>query len=107
LFFILAGIQICILNMYKMDSYEIFHKRYEGFSNNDAIYTGCVKTPNTQGCSDYKAAVDQLTELKASQSKEGRELDSNDIYNKMYMSTINLGIGITLMALFMKFLANE
>ena len=93
--------------MYKMDSYEIFHKRYEGFSNNDAIYTGCVKTPNTQGCSDYKAAVDQLTELKASQSKEGRELDSNDIYNKMYMSTINLGIGITLMALFMKFLANE
>lgn len=90
-----------------MDSYELFHKRYEGFSNNDAIYTGCVTTPSTSGCDAYKAAVDELTILKASQSKEGRESDANDIYNKMYMSTINLGIGITLMAVFMNYLVNE
>ncbi len=38
--------------MYKMDSYEIFHKRYEGFSNTDPIYTSC--TSGTAGCDDYK-----------------------------------------------------
>jgi hypothetical protein len=90
--------------MYKMDSYEIFHKRYEGFSNTDAIYTKC--TTIQPGCDDYKSAVDTLTELKASQSGEGRELDTNDKYNKVYMSAINLGIGIALMAGFMKYLTN-
>lgn len=90
--------------MYKMDNYEIFHNRYEGFSNTDAIYTGC--TSSQGGCDDYKAAVDTLTELKASQSAEGRESDSNDRYNKVYMSTINLGIGITMMAVFIKYLSS-
>ena len=105
LFFILARIHF-ILVMYKMDSYEIFHKRYEGFSNTDAIYTECIKTPSTVGCTDYKTAVDTLTELKTSQSGEGRESDANDKYNKVYMSAINLGIGIALMAGFMKYLTN-
>lgn len=91
--------------MYKMDSYEIFHKRYEGFSNTDAIYTECNKL-NTADCNQYKGAVDTLTELKASQSGEGRESDANDKYNKVYMSAINLGIGIALMAGFMKYLTN-
>lgn len=92
--------------MYKMDNYEIFHNRYEGFSNNDAIYTNCDADPTTLGCDDYKAAVDTLTELKTSRSGEGRESDSNDRYNKVYMSTINLGIGIALMAGFIKYLSN-
>jgi hypothetical protein len=90
--------------MYKMDSYEIFHNRYEGFSNTDAIYTGC--TSGQPGCDDYKAAVDNLTELKTSKSNEGRESDSKDRYNKVYMSTINLGIGIVLMAGFINYLTN-
>jgi hypothetical protein len=102
LFFILARIHF-ILVMYKMDSYEIFHKRYEGFSNTDAIYTKCT---TESGCDEYKGAVDTLTELKASQSGEGRESDANDKYNKVYMSAINLGIGIALMAGFMKYLTN-
>lgn len=90
--------------MYKMDNYEIFHNRYEGFSNTDAIYTGCISGKG--GCDGYRAAVDTLTELKASQSAEGRESDSIDRYNKVYMSTINLGIGIVLMAGFMNYLTN-
>ncbi len=90
--------------MYKMDSYEIFHKRYEGFSNTDAIYTTC--TAGKSDCDNYKATVDTLTELKTSQSGEGRESDANDKYNKVYMSAINLGIGIALMAGFMKYLTN-
>ena len=90
--------------MYKMDSYEIFHNRYEGFSNTDAIYTKC--TSEQPGCDDYKAAVDTLTELNTSQSGEGRESDSKDRYNKVYMSTINLGIGIVLMTGFMNYLSN-
>jgi hypothetical protein len=90
--------------MYKMDNYEIFHNRYEGFSNTDAIYTGCKS--GEDGCDGYKAAVDALTELKASQSGEGRESDSNDRYNKVYMSTINLGIGIAIMAGFIKYLSS-
>jgi len=89
--------------MYKMDNYEIFHNRYEGFSNTDAIYTGCT---SGEDCDSYKAAVDALTELKASQSGEGRESDSNDRYNKVYMSTINLGIGIAIMAGFIKYLSS-
>ena len=89
--------------MYKMDSYEIFHNRYEGFSNTDAIYTKC--TTDQSGCDDYKAAVDTLTELKVSQSGEGRESDSKDRYNKVYMSTINLGIGIVLLTGFMNYLS--
>jgi len=93
-----------ILIMYKMDNYEIFHNRYEGFSNTDAIYSGC--TSGQGGCDGYKAAVDTLTELKASQSAEGRESDSIDRYNKVYMSTINLGIGITMMAVFIKYLSS-
>jgi len=93
-----------ILIMYKMDNYEIFHNRYEGFSNTDAIYSGC--TSGQGGCDEYKAAVDTLTELKSSQSAEGRESDSNDRYNKVYMSTINLGIGITMMAVFIKYLSS-
>ena len=90
--------------MYKMNSYEIFHNRYEGFSNTDAIYTNC--TTEQAGCDDYKAAVDTLTEIQTSKSNEGRESDSNDRYNKVYMSTINLGIGIVLMAGFINYLTN-
>jgi hypothetical protein len=90
--------------MYKMNSYEIFHNRYEGFSNTDAIYTEC--TLDQSGCNDYKAAVDTLTELQTSKSNEGRESDSKDRYNKVYMSTINLGIGIVLMAGFINYLTN-
>jgi hypothetical protein len=91
--------------MYKMDNYEIFHNRYEGFSNTDAIYKNCKEDPNTEGCNEYIQAVDALTELKASRSGEGRKSDSNDRYNKVYMSTINLGIGIALMAGFIKYLS--
>jgi hypothetical protein len=89
--------------MYKMNNYDIFHNRYEGFSTTDAIYTDCDTT--TDVCADYKAKVDELTMLNSFQSKEGRESDTNDQYNKLYMSTINLGIGIVLMATFLNYLS--
>ena len=91
--------------MYKMDSYEIFHKRYEGFSNTDPIYTSC--TSGTAECDDYKKKVDELTSLKLTKTNEGRESDTSDKYNKLYMSTINLGIGIVLMGTFINYLANQ
>ncbi len=93
--------------MYKMDSYEIFHKRYEGFSNTDPIYTSCASDNTQTGCDDYKKKVDELTTLKLTKTNEGRESDTSDKYNKLYMSTINLGIGIVLMGTFINYLSNQ
>jgi len=92
--------------MYKMDSYEIFHKRYEGFSNTDPVYTSCT-TDTGDDCTNYKKKVDELISLKATQTNEGRESDTSDKYNKLYMSTINLGIGIVLMGTFINYLSNQ
>jgi hypothetical protein len=89
-----------------MDSYEIFHKRYEGFSNTDPIYTSCTSS-GTDECDDYKKKVDELTSLKLIKTNEGRESDTSDKYNKLYMSTINLGIGIVLMGTFINYLSNQ
>jgi len=63
-----------------MDNYEIFHNRYEGFSNTDAIYSGC--TSGQGGCDEYKAAVDTLTELKShieSQFKSGMTWENQGV----------------------------
>ena len=111
--------------MYKMNSYEIFHSRYEGFSTSDTYYTSastdcsqlladqCIDTDTTNCKCEYKTNVDnlitlqnELTDAQNSKSTEGRESDTNDNYNKLYMSTINLGIGIVIMSVFMNYVKN-
>jgi hypothetical protein len=106
-----------------MNSYEIFHSRFEGFSTNDTYYTSastdcspanqCTNTDTINCKCEYKTNVDNLIALqnelntvKNSMSAGGRESDTNDQYNKLYMSTINLGIGIVIMSVFMNYVKN-
>ena len=103
--------------MYKMNSYEIFHSRFEGFSTSDTYYKSAPAaadcSANATDICEYKTNVDNLITLqnelayvKNSISAEGRESDTNDRYNKLYMSTINLGIGIVIMSVFMNYVKN-